>query len=246
MLRPLTDTLMLAAVAGMLASGAGGAAAAAAWPYVQQLGQWRGLIYSGALVVWSVGAWMLSPTPPPLDIVEGQGEEDPGPPDDDPAAGAPADEQVPDDDDGTWLDLAEVAAIVQDVAARHDHTGVHLADLLAHPEFEGWDQAELRAAFEDDWHVPVVEFKLRYPVEGLKKKRERVRIGVRLADLRDRLAEAPTTVPERGQQTPAEHPVQAPVQAPVQHPVQTPYPGLYLVRSEPLPEPPQGPRTVAG
>jgi hypothetical protein len=72
------------------------------------------------------------------------------------------------------LALEQLAAVVRRVAG--DRQGAHLADLLAEPELEGWEQPDLKAAIQG-LGVPVEEFKLR--LDG----RQRVRDGVRLRDL---------------------------------------------------------------
>lgn len=252
-LRPASDALMIGAVGAMAGAGVLGAAAGAVWPYVQLVGPWRGYVLAAGVAVWSAAAWMLAPAPPVLEVVESQGQgEDEGEPD--PSGGDPApaaaveDEQGGEDEAAAWLDLPEVAALVRAVAARHGHSGVHLADLLPEPLFEGWEIGELRSAFEDEWAVPVSEFKLRFKgvSEGGPKVRERVRIGVRLADLSDRLAPGVTA--------PAAAPVPAPPAGPVEGagkgPAQAPVRGLYLVRptgsADPSPDPSQSPTHAAG
>ncbi|MFJ3699662.1 hypothetical protein ACIPW9_37020 [Streptomyces sp. NPDC090052] len=88
-----------------------------------------------------------------------------------------------DDDEPEYLDdeplaVEDVAAIVRRVAACHPkHLGVHLSDLLTEPEFEGWEQAELKSALTESWGLPVVSFKLSFP------GRARTREGVRLEHL---------------------------------------------------------------
>ncbi|MFZ3475782.1 hypothetical protein ACODT3_40440 [Streptomyces sp. 4.24] len=249
-MRPAADALMIGTVGAMVAAGGLGAVAGAVWPYVQLVGPWRGYVLAAGVAAWSAAAWMLSPTPAPLEVVEGQGDEDEGEPDPsggDPAPAAAEDDQGDEDEAAAWLDLPEVAALVHAVAARHGHTGVHLADLLPEPLFEGWEMAELKTAFEDDWSVPVTEFKLRFKSasEGGPKVRERVRIGVRLADISARL--------EPGVTAPTAAPVPAPPAPPVEGagkgPAGAPVRGLYLVRptgsADPSPDPSQSPTHVA-
>ncbi|MFI9630950.1 hypothetical protein [Streptomyces sp. NPDC052042] len=80
------------------------------------------------------------------------------------------------DEDAGELTVDEIAAIVRRVAARHPrHLGVHLSDLLPEPELAGWEQAELKAALQDDWGLPVSSFKLTFP-GGLARGREGVRL----------------------------------------------------------------------
>ncbi|MFE7105619.1 hypothetical protein ACFU98_10660 [Streptomyces sp. NPDC057575] len=80
------------------------------------------------------------------------------------------------DEDGEELTVDDIAAVIRRVAARHPHhLGVHLSDLLPEPELEGWEQAELKAALQDDWRLPVTSFKLTFP-GGLARGREGVRL----------------------------------------------------------------------
>ncbi|MGW1129872.1 hypothetical protein [Streptomyces sp. NPDC002526] len=73
------------------------------------------------------------------------------------------------------LGVEDVAAIVRRVAARHPrHLGVHLADLLPEPEFEGWEQPGIKAAIVA-LGLPVSSFKLTYPT-GPARTREGVRL----------------------------------------------------------------------
>ncbi|MFF4661964.1 hypothetical protein [Streptomyces sp. NPDC001282] len=82
-------------------------------------------------------------------------------------------------EDGGELTVDDIAAVIRRVAARHPHhLGVHLSDLLPEPELEGWEQAELKTALQDDWGLPVSSFKLTFP-----GKRARTREGVRLEHL---------------------------------------------------------------
>ncbi|MCX5431875.1 hypothetical protein OHU11_29950 [Streptomyces sp. NBC_00257] len=80
------------------------------------------------------------------------------------------------DEDAGELTVDDIAAVIRRVAARHPHhLGAHLSDLLPEPELEGWEQAELKAALQDDWGLPVSSFKLTFP-GGLARGREGVRL----------------------------------------------------------------------
>ncbi|MEU3978420.1 hypothetical protein [Streptomyces bacillaris] len=73
------------------------------------------------------------------------------------------------------LTVQEAAGIIRRVAARHPrHLGVHLSDLLAQPELEGWEQSDLKATLLD-LGLPVTSFKLTFP-KGPARTREGVRL----------------------------------------------------------------------
>ncbi|WP_399554104.1 hypothetical protein [Streptomyces anulatus] len=109
---------------------------------------------------------------------------------------------VPADDDGVELTADEAAGIIRRVAARHPrHLGVHLSDLLAEPELEGWEQTELKATLTE-LGLPVSSFKLTFPVGPA-----RTRDGVRLEHLPP-VPEAP--VGEAGGRAPGEAPQGSP------------------------------------
>ncbi|MEU9237137.1 hypothetical protein [Streptomyces subrutilus] len=114
-----------------------------------------------------------------------------------------------DEGDGEPIEVGEVAAVIRDVAARHQHQGAHLEDLLTEPLFQGWEKAALKAAMTDDWGLPVESFKLIFPT--LAGKRQRNREGVRLRHL------PPTPARWVG-----EEPVQGLSPAPSQPPAQGP------------------------
>uniref|UniRef100_UPI002F91628A hypothetical protein n=1 Tax=Streptomyces virginiae TaxID=1961 RepID=UPI002F91628A len=130
-----------------------------------------------------------------------------------PAAKATAedeDEDAPEylDEEGDEpIEAAEVAALIRTVAARQQHQGAHLEDLLAEPLFEGWDKADLKTALTDEWGLPVEGFKLIFKTpEG---KAQRNRDGVRLRHLPPAPARGVGEGPVRGlslvpSQTPGE------------------------------------------
>ncbi|MGV9755416.1 hypothetical protein ACWDUC_06210 [Streptomyces tricolor] len=137
----------------------------------------------GAAVAWCIAAWLVAPPG-----ARREPEPDPAP------DGTEAPREA--------LALATLATVVRRVAG--DRQGAHLADLLTEPEFEGWEQPELKAAITA-LGVPVEEFKLR--LAG----RQRVRDGVRLRDLPAPAAPAPGPAPAPGAPArPAPHPDQAP------------------------------------
>ncbi|WP_435246363.1 hypothetical protein [Streptomyces sp. NRRL F-5630] len=155
------------------------AALAAAGPWTPYLGP-------GAAACWCVAAWRAAPAR------EAVAEE------------KPSAEPEPDDD----LTREEVAALIRAVAARHEHRGVHLDDLLAEPVFEGWEKPELKAALQSDWGLPVESFKLIF--DG----RQRVRDGVRLTALPDPVPEALAGAPLEGAPEAAASPLPGPLPAP--------------------------------
>ncbi|MEW1798147.1 hypothetical protein [Streptomyces niveus] len=150
----------------------------------------------GLVVGWCVAAWMYSPaqekaskarkarkaadaavTAPPVSAEpEGQEPRDVGQFDVDP------------------VDLPELVGLVVTVAAKYEHQGAHLADVLAAGELDGWTVTDLRTAFED-FGVPVADqLGLKFP----GRPRPRNRPGVRLRDLPQHLLEAPAEAGERG------------------------------------------------
>ncbi|MFF5707411.1 hypothetical protein ACFY7H_33735 [Streptomyces sp. NPDC012794] len=238
--RPASDALILLAVGGTAVSGLAGAAAAMVWEYAQLLTPWRPWVVTGAVAVWSIAALMLAPPlPEPVKDDDQEEGEDPSP------EGAPAAAATAAEDEAEPLYLSDVAPVVHKIAAANGHRDVHLADLLSEPLFEGWDMADLRAAFTAEWGVPVSEFKLTWKTAG-GPPRQRVRPGVRWADIEAALTGAPEAPSAPPAQAPTEAPVEAPVEGPHRARVEAPSPGLYLVHSEPLPEPLPAPRTVAG
>ncbi|MFB7467101.1 hypothetical protein ACFCZ1_27000 [Streptomyces sp. NPDC056224] len=118
------------------------------------------------------------------------------------AAKAAAEE--PDEDEPEYLDEQpdepiesdEVVALIRTVAARQQHQGAHLDDLLAEPLFEGWDKAALKAALTDEWGLPVEGFKLI--VQTPSGKAQRNRDGVRLRHLPPAPARGAGEGPVRG------------------------------------------------
>ncbi|MEU5091704.1 hypothetical protein [Streptomyces sp. NPDC021356] len=126
----------------------------------------------GAAATWCTAAWIVAPPVP---------RTTPRPP-------LPEDDEEPRE----ALALDALAAVVRRVAG--DRQGAHLADLLAEPELEGWEQADLKARFVS-LEVPVEEFKLR--LDG----RQRVRDGVRLRDLPPPAPADPTPATPSGSPT---------------------------------------------
>ncbi|MET9734303.1 hypothetical protein ABZZ79_27790 [Streptomyces sp. NPDC006458] len=140
-----------------------------------------------SLVAWSVLAWCVAP---PATRTKTEPGTDPD------AAAEPREELTPD----------TLAEAVRRVAG--DRQGAHLADLLAEPELEGWEQPDLKAAITR-LGVPVQEFKLR--LAG----RQRVRDGVRLRDLPPTPAPpAAPAAPSAGPPAPAPRPDPAPTTGP--------------------------------
>lgn len=235
--RSASEALVLAAIGATAVSGLGGAAWGMALEQLSLLAPWRPWVITGAVAAWSVAAIMLAP---PLAAAEEQVDVEGPAPD----GGAPAAEASPAADE-EFVDLADAAAVVHKVAAANGHTDAHLADILPDPLFAGWELSDLKAAFEAEWQVPTKEFKLRFKQDG-GRVRERVRLGVRWADVEAALGgapAAPATPPAPAVPVP---PAEAPSEAPVKPSVEAPVPGLYLVRSGPLPETSTTPRTVAG
>lgn len=86
-----------------------------------------------------------------------------------------AGEPVAEEGEAPELTAQDAAVIIRRVAALHPrHLGVHLSDLLAQPELEGWEQAGLKATLLD-LGLPVTSFKLTFP-QGPARTREGVRL----------------------------------------------------------------------
>jgi hypothetical protein len=149
-------------------------------------GPWTPYLGPGAAACWCVAAWRAAPARE-FTIEE-----------------KPSAEPEPDGD----LTRDEVAALIRAVAARHEHRGAHLDDLLAEPAFKGWEKAELKAALQADWGLPVESFKLIFA------GRQRVRDGVRLTALPEHAPEAPAGAPPGGAPEAAPDPLPEPVSAP--------------------------------
>ncbi|MEU5138096.1 hypothetical protein [Streptomyces californicus] len=82
------------------------------------------------------------------------------------------------EEDCPELTVEDAARMIRRVAGRHPkHLGVHLSDLLAEPEVEGWEQSALKAELLA-LNLPVSSFKLTFP-----GGRARTREGVRLEHL---------------------------------------------------------------
>ncbi|WP_432091038.1 hypothetical protein [Streptomyces sp. NRRL F-5630] len=149
-------------------------------------GPWTPYLGPGAVACWCIAAWRAAP--PREAAVEEK----------------PSAESEPDD----ALTRHEVAALIRAVAARHEHRGAHLDDLLAEPLFEGWEKAELKAALIEDWGLPVESFKLIFA------GRQRVRDGVRLTALPEPPVEGPPEAPPGGAPEAAVDPLPEPLPAP--------------------------------
>lgn len=138
-----------------------------------------------SVIGWCVTAWWVSP-PAPGDQA------------------TPASVMLEEPDDALTLDT--LTEVVRRVA--EDRQGAHLADLLQQPEFEGWQQPELKTAITR-LGAPVEEFKL------ILGGRQRVRAGVRLRDL------PPSATPDTGPEPPLSGPA-VPTPRPAQHPAPDP------------------------
>ncbi|MET8832023.1 hypothetical protein ABZX40_40510 [Streptomyces sp. NPDC004610] len=70
--------------------------------------------------------------------------------------------------------VEDVVRLVREVAARNQHSGAHLDDLLSEPLFEGWEKADLKAQLTDRWSIHVENFKLFF--DGRQRNRDGVRL----------------------------------------------------------------------
>ncbi|MFE2945238.1 hypothetical protein ACFXKG_40370 [Streptomyces sp. NPDC059255] len=119
------------------------------------------------------------------------------------ATGEPVEETAV---DSPVPDLELVATLIREIAADNGHSGTHLDDIVDTGELGDWDKADLRTALEE-WAVPVEEFKLLFG----ERKRQRVRLGVRLKALPDGLGEGAV---DADRETPAGPPAGAAPAAP--------------------------------
>ncbi|MFE9407167.1 hypothetical protein ACFYNY_36250 [Streptomyces sp. NPDC006530] len=181
----------------MRAGGAVLAGYAAVNTAVVMAGPFLGYVVPAAVVGWCAVAKHHAPAAPAEKVVEAADEDQ-----DD----APVEEFGI--EDGDVLEVDEVAALIREIAGRHDHQGAHLDDLLAEPDFEGWEKGELKAALVEDWGLPVESFKLMFG------GRQRVRDGVRLRHLPAPLRAVPTAAGEGPLSGPQSTPLSAVPEAP--------------------------------
>ncbi|MEU4256283.1 hypothetical protein AB0B42_00615 [Streptomyces fradiae] len=144
----------------------------AAWTVVQDVtGPYAAFVPTAAAVCGCIAAKRAAPARPAVDTPAAEELDDAL--DDEP--------EHPDDDTPDTVGPDDVAALIRAVAARHQHQGAHLEDLLHEPLLTGWDKADLKAALTEDWGLPVESFKLLFQTPD--GKRQRVRDGVRLRHL---------------------------------------------------------------
>ncbi|WP_327419711.1 hypothetical protein [Streptomyces sp. NBC_01233] len=184
----------------------------AVWTVVQSVtGPYAAFVPTAAAVCGCVAAKRFAPAEEEKKGVPAPAAKD--------AAESDEDEDAPEylDEEGDELiEAAEVADLIRSVAARQQHQGAHLEDLLAESLFEGWDKAELKTALTDQWGLPVEGFKLIFKTpEG---KAQRNRDGVRLRHLPPAPVRGVGEGPVRGlslvpSQTPAEDPASTPPEA---------------------------------
>ncbi|MGV9987746.1 hypothetical protein [Streptomyces olivaceus] len=142
----------------------------------------------GAAIGWCVTAWWVAPPAPRAETGTAPEAVDEPPP----------------------LSLDALAGVVRRVAGPRQ--GAHLAQLLDTPEFEGWEQPDLKAEIRARG-ITIGEFKL------ILDGRQRVRDGVRLRDLPPPAAPGPAHSPPAGPASdaradPAPHPVPDPTPGP--------------------------------
>lgn len=219
--RPVPETLGMLALGGVLAAGAASTLGTLAWPYLQQLAPWRGLIALGGGLAWMVAAWMVAP-PPAAPDDEDQDQEQ-------------AEDQVPDED------AEDQEACAGDQLARHvlaalaeleeqdrpgGPGGLHVTALIASAEERrlldpgSMDKTAMRSWLEESGLPVTKSVKVRGEVDyGVRVDRVTEALGMSpAAALTHLFGGAPTsTTPTTPAQAPAEAPAEpavAPVQAP--------------------------------
>lgn len=134
----------------------------------------------GMVLGWCVAAWMYSPAQEKASKARKARKAA------EVAVTAPPVSAEPGDQKPEDVGLPELAALVVTVAAKYQHQGAHLADVLAASELAGWTVTDLRTSFES-FGVPVADqLGLKFP----DRPRPRNRPGVRLRDLPEAPAEA--------------------------------------------------------
>jgi len=178
--------------AGIRAGGVGLGAYVGVHTVAVVTGPFVGYALPAAVVAWVVAAKHHAPPeakttmgkPAPTDRTPDAGDDEP----------VLAEEFEPEEQPA--IEAGEVAGLIREVAARHDHQGAHLEDLLAEPLFEGWEKGDLKAALTESWGMPVESFKLIF--KGPQGRAQRVRDGVRLRHLPQPPAEGAGEGPARG------------------------------------------------
>lgn len=164
--------------AGIRAGGVALGGYAGVHTIVTVTGPYVGYAIPAAVVAWVVAAKKHAPTDTKATTAVGKSAAADRAPDagnDELVLADEFDEELP------GIEAGEVADLIREVAARHDHQGAHLTDLLAEPLFEGWEQGELKTALTESWGLPVESFKLIFKTPG--GRAQRVRDGVRLRHL---------------------------------------------------------------
>jgi hypothetical protein len=175
--RPALESLAMLAFGGILAAGAAGTLGSAAWPYLQQLAPWRGVIAGVGGLAWMVAAWMVAP-PPTADEEKNQEHED-----------------VQDENEGLSPgDLLGRHVLEQLVELeKQDRPGLHVTALITSAEAAGilapgaMDKTAMRA-----WLKAT-----KLPVTKSVKVQGSVDYGVRLDRVREALGMGPVEALER-------------------------------------------------
>lgn len=217
--RPALESLAMLALGGILAVGAAGTLGTVAWPYLQQLAPWRGLIAGVGGLAWMVAAWMVAP-PPTADEDEDENQ------------------QHEDTQDGRLSRGDRLGRHVLEqlvTLEEQGRPGLHVTALITSAESAGiltpgtMDKTAMRAWLEAT----------RLPVTKSVKVQGRVDYGVRLDRVRDALGMGPGEALERAfGRAPASTNPTAPVEAPDEPavvPVQAPR--LALLKTLPDSEP---------
>ncbi|MDT0455546.1 hypothetical protein RM550_07310 [Streptomyces sp. DSM 41527] len=216
--RPALESLAMLALGGVMAAGAVATLGTVAWPYLQQLAPWRGLIAGVGGLAWMVAAWMVAP-PPAEDEHQDDGQEH---------------EDVEHEDGGLSPGdllgrhvLAELAEL-----EKQGRPGLHVTALITSAEEAGllaadaMDKTAMRAWLEATG----------LPVTKSVKVAGEVDYGVRIDRVREALGMGPTEALERAfGGAPASTTPAAPVEAPVT-PVVAPAQAPCLTLLKPLPD----------
>lgn len=260
--RPIPESVAMLAFGGVLVFGGVGTVGAVAWPYVQMLAPWRGLIAAAGGIAWMVAAWMVAAPPSPLQHHHEDGEQI-----QDEDQDQDQDEEVDEDEEPEGHDLTPGDQLARHVltqlawleAAHGGKGGLHVVSLIASAEREGilspdsMTKKDMRDWLENS-RFPVAK-STRQP-KGVPPLGSEVDYGVKVEELSGvlggpvtatllRLYGTPVTAPPSA---PAQHPLQTSAEAPVEAPSDAPagmpaggVPGPCLRLVQPLsPDPSQG------
>ncbi|MFE2230930.1 hypothetical protein [Streptomyces kronopolitis] len=195
------------ALGGVLAAGALGTVSALVWPYVQLLAPWRGVLVTVGGLAWMVAAWMVAPSPAPVED---------------------GDQEQTDSDVATAKKETAADALARHVLAclaeldEHGKPGLHVSALITSAEADGllapgaMDKTAMRAWLDASGFPVTKSVKVQGSVDyGLRVDRVSEALGMPPAQALEHLSgEGSSTPAHTAEQAPAETRVEAPVGTP--------------------------------